>query len=300
MAELKNETEIERSFLEMRTGLLESKVAYLLDEVSGLRSLVRYLAADRIRELPVVQETKDSFNYQWGHLPEGRAMLSNVEWKKTVGETICQFSGLPAAWFPGKRIIDAGCGEGRWTYGFGVLQAGACVSFDISEYGLDRTREIARQFGGHFEVMKKNVLNDLGLPADFDLVWCFGVLHHTGDTYRGFRNLARCVKPGGYLFLMLYGEPRPDRPDDYDYYHEMATMRRRLRNLPFEEKVKALEQKYDKDLVHGYFDATSPPVNDLYRWDEIEGWLLEAGFEDIRRTLPDHPNHHLIARKKTG
>lgn len=300
MAHPMSEFDSKKYSTEERLLFLESKVAFLLDEVSGLRSLVRYLAAGRILELPIVQETKDSFNFQWGHLPEGQAMLSNVAWKKTVGEKICRFSDLPASWFAGKKVMDAGCGQGRWTYGFGALKAGSCLSFDISEDGLARTRDIAREFGDRFVVIKKNVLDDLGLPGDFDLVWCFGVLHHTGDTYRGFRNLVKCVKPGGYLFLMLYGEPRPGRPDDYDYYHEMFTMRARLRNLPFPEKVKVLEEKYAKDQVHGYFDAISPPINDLYRWDEIEGWLREAGFEDLKRTLPDHPNHHLIARKKTN
>lgn len=53
----------------------------------------------------------------------------------------------------------------------------------------------------------------------------------------------------------------------------------------------------EKDYVHGYFDAISPEINDLYRWDEIIGWLKSAGFEDIKRTLSDHPNHHVIARK---
>jgi hypothetical protein len=80
----------------------------------------------------------------------------------------------------------------------------------------------------------------------------------------------------------------------------MFLMRAILRNLPFEEKMKLLEKRYGKERLHGYFDAISPPINDLYRWDEIESWLIKAGFEDIACTLPDHPNHHLVARKKLG
>ncbi|MBN1292797.1 MAG: hypothetical protein JXB48_13230 [Candidatus Latescibacteria bacterium] len=97
---------------------------------------------------------------------------------------------------------------------------------------------------------------------------------------------------------MLYGEPRANDLGDYNYYHEIFDMRCKTKNLPFEEKVKVLAQKYDKDHLHGYFDAISPEINDLYRWDEIVGWLINAGFENIKRTLPDHPNHHIIARKK--
>ena len=281
-----------------RIRLLEAKVAFLLDEVSGLRSLIRHLVSEKMDILPIFQQTKDSFDFQWDQLPEGYQLLSSDDWKDGVCDTICKFTGLPAEWFNGKRIMDAGCGQGRWTYGFGKLKAGSCEAFDISDAGIANTIEIAKEFGDSFKVYKKNILESLQFPVeDFDLVWCFGVLHHTGNTYGGFQNLVKHVKPGGYLFLMLYGEPRPNDLGDYTYYHEIYDMRCRIKNLPFREKVGKFEEKYEKDYVHGYFDAISPEINDLYRWDEIVGWLKSAGFEDIKRTLPDHPNHHVIARK---
>ena len=280
-----------------RIRLLEAKVAFLLDEVSGLRSVVRHLAADKLDELPIMQQTRDSFDYQWRSLPEGHAMLSNPEWKAKAADQIVEYTGLARDWFRGKRVLDAGCGQGRWTYGFGTLQVGRSVSIDISPAAVERTTNVAREFGDRIEVLRKNLLQDLELEADFDLVWCFGVLHHTGDTYNGFQNVASRVKPGGYLFLMIYAEPLPDKPDAYHYYHEMFDMRSRLRNLPFEEKVARLERKYGKELLHGYFDAVSPEINDLYRWDELVSWVLRAGFEDVKRTA-DVPNHCLIARRK--
>lgn len=281
-----------------RIQLLEAKIAFLLDEVSGLRSVVRHLAAEKLDQLPTMRQTRASFDYQWRSLPKGHAMLSNPEWKAKVADQIVEYTGLPRDWFRGKRVLDAGCGQGRWTYGFGTLEVGRCVSVDISPAAIERTANVAREFSDRIEVHQKNLLQDLELPVDFDLVWCFGVLHHTGDTYKGFQNVAKRVKPGGCLFLMIYAEPRPDRADAYLYYHEMFDMRSRLRNLPFDEKVSRLEQKYGKELLHGYFDAISPEINDLYRWDEIVSWVLQAGFEDVRRTV-DIPNHCLVARKKT-
>jgi SAM-dependent methyltransferase len=281
-----------------RMKFLEAKVAYLLDEVSGLRTLVRHLVSDQIERLPIVRQTRASFNYQWKSLPEGQAMLSNAAFRARVPTQICEFADLPPDWFHGRRVMDAGCGQGRWTYGFAKLGVDKCVSFDISEAGVNRTSEIATEFPGRIEVDRKNILEDLRLPAHFDLVWCFGVLHHTGKSYVGFQNLAKCVKPGGYLFVMLYGEPRPGYPDDYGYYHEMFEMRARLRNLPFEDKVATLEQKYGKELLHGYFDAISPDINDLYRWDELVSWFVDAGFTDIKRTDPG-TNHHIVARRRS-
>ena len=282
--------------LHERTSFLEVKTTFLQDEVSQLRSIMRHLVADKMDKMPIFQQTRDSFNYQWEQLPEGHAMLSSEEWKKEVTDSICSYADLPAGWFKGKKVMDAGCGLGRWTYGFGELEVGCCVSFDVSDAGVARTGEVASGIGDHFKVYKKNILEQPDFPDDFDLVWCYGVLHHTGNTYKGFQNLVKCVKPGGYLFLMLYAEPEQDNIDQYLYYHEMFDMRCKTRNLPFKEKVKMLEEKYGKKYVHGYFDAISPEINDLYRWDEIVSWFIDAGFEDIKRTV-EHTNHHVIARK---
>lgn len=281
-----------------RIRFLEAKVAFLLDEVSDMRSRLRYLVAEKRDDLPIFQQTKDSFNFQWDRLPEGYQLLSSETWKNEVVDTMCKYSNLPAEWFRGKKVMDAGCGRGRWTYGFGKLGVGSCTSFDISENGIDATKSVAGEFGDHFTVCKRNILDALDFADDYDMVWCYGVLHHTGDTYGGFHNLIRHVKPGGYFFFMLYGEPRPPALGEYVYYHEICDMRRRTRNLTFDEKAKILEAKYEKEYVHGYFDAISPEINDLYRWDEIVGWLINAGFVDIKRTLPDHPNHHVIALKR--
>jgi hypothetical protein len=51
--------------------------------------------------------------------------------------------------------------------------------------------------------------------------------------------------------------------------------------------------------LHGYFDAISPDINDLYRWDEIVSWLVAAGFTNVTRTF-DHPNHFVIAQRSAS
>ncbi len=280
-----------------RIRLLEAKVEYLLDEVSQVRSLLRHLVAANPGSLPLFEQTRDSFDYQWRNLPEGHAMPSSPEWRGRALDDVVHFTGLPRDWFRGKKVMDAGCGQGRWSRAFAELRVGRLVSFDISPAGLARTREILAPFAERVEVHPRNILEDLAFDRDFDLVWCFGVLHHTGNTYRAFQNIQKHVKPGGHLFLMLYTEPRPDRPDDYAYYHEMFDMRCRLRNLPFEDKVRRIEERYGRELLHGSFDAISPEVNDLYRWDEIVSWLLAAGFTDVTRTT-DQPNHYVVARRK--
>jgi len=38
----------------------------------------------------------------------------------------------------------------------------------------------------------------------FDYVQCLGVLHHTGDAYKGFKNILKLLKPNGYIAVGLY------------------------------------------------------------------------------------------------
>lgn len=67
--------------------------------------------------------------------------------------------------------------------------------------------------------------------------------------------------------------------------------------LEFEERVRVLRENYSEDLVHGYFDAFSPLINDLFVFEWIEAFLQAEGFDSIQRTN-DAPNHYFVAHKK--
>jgi len=153
-------------------------------------------------------------------------------------------------------------------------------------------------------VLQVDLLEPLPLNEAADLVWCFGVLHHTGNTYGAFRNIVPLVRPGGYLYMMLYGEPREFIVDDFVEVNEYERWRRRTMNLELTEKLGAVRRGMTAgefrmtgdEFVNGYFDAISPPINDLHTFEEIEGWLLDAGFNRITRTLPSR-NIHVVAQR---
>jgi SAM-dependent methyltransferase len=220
-------------------------------------------------------------------------MLSDPVFKEKVTEIICENTGLPAEWFKGKRVLDVACGQGRWSYGLRKLGA-EVVAFDGSASGVERTRAACEEVGG-VEVTQRNLLEDLRLEPTFDLVHAFGCLHHTGNTHFAFENVMKAVKPGGYLFLMVYVEP--EEAGSYAYYNEVDSLHRKLRNLGSAERVAYLKDYLpEEESLHMWFDAASPSIKERYESVEVEGWFTAAGFEDVRRTRTE--NLFLVGRKR--
>lgn len=280
--------------LEAEVRKLRHESDYLQLEVSRLRSLVRHLTAGVIRDLPMQAQTKDSFDYQWGHTDDGNWMVNHPEIREREPRLVSQYSGLPREWFAGKTVLDAGCGSGRFSWAMASMGANV-TGLDQSASGVALTREACAEFGDRVEVRQHDLTKPIDLPQKFDLVWSFGVLHHTGNTFGAFSNVAALVKPGGYIFLMLYGEPTGREPGEFAYYTEVETLRRQTVAMSFDERVQFLQQQKG-EAAGGWFDAVSPEINDTYSFYEIQLWLQRAGFSDIRRTI-DHSSHHVIARK---
>ena len=178
------------------------------------------------------------------------------------------------------------------------------LSVDQSVEGLEIARQLCKSFPDH-QVLQADCLAPFPMDEKFDLVWSFGVIHHTGDGYKAFQNMARLVKPGGFIFLMVYGEPRRGHVEDYEEINEYMDWRKLTQNLDPAQKLAILREamrnrrlrNFGEEYIHGYFDAISPSINDLYSWQEIEGWLLEQGFGKIQRTL-DSRNHHVVAQRE--
>lgn len=291
-----------RADFDARIGYLEEVVRYLDYQVTQQASLLRYLAGPIRQDLPEVRATRESFDFQWAEIPAGRHMLENVEFRAEAPGNVQAFTGLPAEWFKGKSVLDAGCGLGR--YSWALCQLGARVtSIDQSEHGLRRAADACGEFPGH-RTIQVDLLNPLQLDEPFDLVWSFGVLHHTGDTYRAFTHVTPWVKRGGYLYVMIYGKPREGERWDYKEIADFDEWRRRTRNMTLRQKLQAIRDHMDgggfpvsgEEHVHGYFDAIAPPINDLYTFEEIESWFLEAGFTDIKQTVATR-NLHVIGRR---
>jgi SAM-dependent methyltransferase len=235
-------------------------------------------------------QTLASFDYQWKELPEGEALTSD-EWfvdnvARVISEELLCFD---REWFRGKRVLDAGCGMGRWT--IGLLNLGCdVVAIDFSKHAVERTHEnvvnlCTAEEGSRFESMRADILD---LPPSlvresFDLVFSFGVLHHTGDTRRALASVARLIRPDGALFAYLYGRSSLSSRDRMS----LALQRVVLAPLPFAVKRRAIAVLRPGVDLHQVFDLLSPTINTRHTFDEVRASLNELGFPEVAQPI-DH------------
>jgi SAM-dependent methyltransferase len=231
------------------------------------------------------KQTLASFDYQWRELTEGGALLTDDWFTRNVDRIISEeLLCLDPAWFRGKHVLDAGSGNGRWTVG--LLRLGChVVAVDASPHALERLNESVRKFAPDTsDRLDTRAVDLLDLPANlasdrFDLVFSFGVLHHTGDTRAALQNVASLVGDDGIIFLYLYGQRSFSARG-----RAMLELRRlALAPLPFELK-RRLIAKTGSD-VHQAFDALSPTINTRHTFEDVERWLEAEGFAAVDRTI---------------
>ena len=120
---------------------LVEQLTYLQNEISEARQYLRFLLGESDRYHQWMNQTRASFNTQWDMLPEGAHLVTDEAFVANSGKLIETYTQLPASWFKGKSILDAGCGNGRWAYALSRLGANV-MAVDQSEHGLRNVRRL--------------------------------------------------------------------------------------------------------------------------------------------------------------
>ena len=137
-------------------------------------------------------------------------MYSEVPWplnRKTDEEMGWRLKclGIVPDDYKGKRVLEMGCGTGQYALWYAMNGAGAVTAIDLADGALAVAQQRKKESNLHnIEFNKMDILN-CTLPDNyFDYSYSVGVLHHTGDPFRGFEHLVRVTKPGGVVIVSVY------------------------------------------------------------------------------------------------
>ena len=143
----------------------------------------------------ILKKTMRSFGYQWNVFSE---MYPHWEHNsRSYFKPLVQDSD-----FRDRLVLDAGCGFGRHAY-YVAGRGGEVVAMDISEAVGAAYRNLKRFDKVH--VIQGDIYNPPLKPL-FHMVYCIGVIQHLPEPGRGFSSLAGLVRPGGRLFVWVYGK----------------------------------------------------------------------------------------------
>lgn len=110
----------------------------------------------------------------------------------------------------GKTFLDIGCGSGLFSLAALNLGASKVIGFDIDPDSVRACKKLRHQRGSpkKWQITRGSIL-DLRFTSKlgrYDLVYAWGVLHHTGKMWMAIDKTLKLVAPNGYLYLAIYNK----------------------------------------------------------------------------------------------
>lgn len=107
----------------------------------------------------------------------------------------------------GRSFLDIGSGSGIHSAAAARLGAAKIVAVDLDPNSVKTTRAVIARWAPDVSVdARQQSVFDIPDSQTFDIVYSWGVLHHTGAMWRAIEKAASLVSPGGMLAIALYGK----------------------------------------------------------------------------------------------
>ena len=216
------------------------------------------------------------------HSPEAvgtRAYFDQVEARKYLVEPHIPGFAQHNRW-AGKRVLEVGCGLGTDTMNF--ARAGAQVTaVDLSTASLELARKRAEVFGlqDRIRFVEANAerLSEFVEPAEYDLVYSFGVIHHTPHPERALDQIRKYFTgPQTTLKMMVY----------YRWSWKVFAILLKEAHGQF--------WKLDEAIARNSEAQTGCPVTYSYTKKSLRQWLEHSGFA-VEDMFVDHIFPYRIA-----
>jgi len=152
-----------------------------------------------------------------------------------------------------KKILEVGCGMGMDLLQF-AKRGAKVVGIDLVSYHIELAQELFKMkiSSRNYEIFQADAESLPFKNESFDLVYSFGVLHHTPNIKKAIREIWRVLKPDGKVMVGLYHR------NSYYYWFNLffiqGIIKRRLHKMTMDEILRRTEfsRSEAKPLVKVY------------------------------------------------
>jgi len=237
--------------------------------------------------------------------------------------SITEFMGLED--LTGRKVLDIGSGSGLFSLAARGLGA-EVVSFDYDPQSVACTRKLRERYfpeDTRWRITEGSVLDEGFLQSlgRFDVVYSWGVLHHTGGMWKAIANAAALVRDGGYFFIGIYDDRGRTSRNwrrvkktycsgtagrmmvsgvfiPYFFVRTLLSVVRRRRNRFAEYK-----RNRGMSMVHDWVDWLGGYPFEVARADEVFEFCRTKGFRLVNLKTPGGSsgvNEFLFVREGSG
>lgn len=245
------------------------------------------------------EKIQASFSREWDEFDYDDQTI----WLWTVDERIdsfCEEIGISSPEeLKGKLMIDVGCGSG-------VLSMELSKRYLIEIIALDISHVVNKAFHEnksnlcHF--IQASVLTLPLAECISDITYSHGVLHHTSDTKRAFKAIAKLTRPSGLLYVWLYGKKKgwnrvrflfiraaraiiSRLPKNYQdvMIHVMASIHLAVRFVKRYLWMEKVQYKTMSQFLVGIRDKYTHLYAREHTENEVKKWFRETGHKNVVR-----------------
>ncbi len=136
--------------------------------------------------------------------------IKDIEPKQLEKAKISLTEFLPQKEIKNHTFIDIGCGSGIFSLASYKLKAKKIISVDIDDSSIKCVKKIQRDNGNpkNWTTKRGSILDNKFVDklGKYDIVYSWGVLHHTGNMNKAFENITKLCNKNGYLYIAIYNK----------------------------------------------------------------------------------------------